>query len=123
MISLPRLLLSGERSSYPGLFNNQSKQAFALGIPKLKPEKSSHYTIGIGLNPVKNLSITLDYYSILIKDRIVYSSPISSNDSTTTLYKILKQADVVQIQFFINGIKTETDGLDFICQLQKYPSW
>ncbi|HEV8084392.1 MAG TPA: TonB-dependent receptor [Chitinophagaceae bacterium] len=97
-----------------GLFNNRSKQAFALGIPLLKPEKSNNYTIGLGFNPVKNLSITLDYYSILIKDRIVYSSPISSSDSASTLYKILKSAGVVQIQFFINGIKTETDGLDFV---------
>ncbi len=97
-----------------GLFNNRSKQAFALGIPTLKPEKSNNYTVGIGLNPVKNLNITLDYYSILIRDRIVYSSPISSNDPTTTLYNILQAAGVVQIQFFINGIKTETDGLDFV---------
>ena len=28
--------------------------------------------------------------------------------------KILANAGVVQIQFFINGIKTETDGLDFV---------
>ena len=97
-----------------GLFNNRSKQAFALGIPLLKPEKSNNYTVGIGLNPNKNLSITLDYYSILIKDRIVYSSAISSDDTTSTLYKILKSADVVQIQFFINGIKTRTSGLDFV---------
>ena len=47
-----------------GLFNNRSKQAFALGIPLLKPEKSNNYTVGLGLNPAKNLSITLDYYSI-----------------------------------------------------------
>ena len=97
-----------------GLFNNRSKQAFALGIPLLKPERSNNYTIGLGLNPAKNLSITFDYYSILIKDRIVYSSPISSSDPTSTLGQILAAAGVVQIQFFINGIKTETDGLDFV---------
>ena len=33
---------------------------------------------------------------------------------TTTLCQILAAAGVVQIQFFINGIKTETDGLDFV---------
>ncbi|MEO6220553.1 MAG: TonB-dependent receptor, partial [Ginsengibacter sp.] len=97
-----------------GLFNNRSRQAFALGIPKLKPEKSNNYTIGLGLNPVNNLSITLDYYSINIKDRIVYSSPISSTDPTTALYDILQAAGVVQIQFFINGIETRTEGLDFV---------
>src|SRR5207342_1230130 len=37
-----------------GLFNNNSKQAFLLGIPLLKAEKSDNYTVGIGLNPSQN---------------------------------------------------------------------
>lgn len=97
-----------------GLFNNNSKQAFLLGIPKLKPEKSTNFTLGIGTKPLNNLSITLDYYDITIKDRIVYSSPISSSNPATTLYQILQAAGVVQVQFFINGIKTHTSGLDFV---------
>lgn len=97
-----------------GLFNNNSKQAFLLGVPNLKPEKSTNFTLGIGLTPSKNVSITLDYYGITIKDRIVYSSAISSSDPSTTLYQILQAAGVVQAQFFINGIKTNTQGLDFV---------
>ena len=97
-----------------GLFNNNSKQAFLLGVPKLRPEKSNNFTIGVGAKPTKNLSITLDYYDITIKDRIVYSSSISSSDPTTQLYQILQDADVVSVQFFINGIKTRTSGLDFV---------
>lgn len=97
-----------------GLFNNRSKQAYALGIPLLKPEKSNNYTVGLGFTPNKNVNITLDYYNITIKDRIVYSSSISSDDPTTELYKILKDADVVNIQFFVNGIKTRTQGIDFV---------
>jgi iron complex outermembrane receptor protein len=61
-----------------GLFNNKSKQAFLLGISALKPEKSTNYTLGIGFKPLPDLSITVDYYDITIKDRIVYSSPIST---------------------------------------------
>jgi iron complex outermembrane recepter protein len=109
-----------------GLFNNRSKQAFALGIPRLKAEKSDNYTIGIGLNPNKNFSITLDYYGITIKDRIVYSSSINSDDKklavpTTELGRILKgnsvgvdNFDLASVQFFINGIKTRTQGLDYV---------
>jgi iron complex outermembrane receptor protein len=70
--------------------------------------------VGIGLKPSRNFSITLDYYDITIKDRVVYSSPISSDDPSTELYKILQEAGVVQAQFFINGIKTHTSGLDFV---------
>lgn len=97
-----------------GLFNNNSKQAFLLGIPKLKPEKSTNFTVGLGAKPTKNLNLTLDFYDITIKDRIVYSSSISSDDPTTTLYEILQEAGVVSVQFFINGVKTHTSGLDFV---------
>jgi len=97
-----------------GLFNNNSKQAFLMGIPKLKAEKSVNFTFGAGVKPVQNLSMTLDYYDITIKDRVVYSSAISTDDTSTTLYHILKDAGVVQAQFFINGIKTHTSGLDFV---------
>ncbi len=97
-----------------GLFNNRSKQAFALGIPQLRAEKSNNYTVGIGVNPTRNISFTLDYYSILIKDRIVYSSSISSSNPNSALGQILTNAGVKTIQFFINGIKTKTEGIDLV---------
>ncbi len=97
-----------------GLFNNGSSQARLLGIPSLKAEKSTNYTVGLALNPVRNLSVTLDYYSINVKDRIVYSSSISSGDPNSTLGKILSQAGVKTVQFFINGIETQTSGLDYV---------
>ncbi len=97
-----------------GLFNNRSKQAFALGIPLLKAEKSNNYTVGFGLNPSKNFSFTFDYYKIVIKDRIVYSSSISSSNPNSALGQILTNAGVKTIQFFINGIKTNTEGLDLV---------
>jgi iron complex outermembrane recepter protein len=109
-----------------GLFNNRSKQAFALGVPLLTPEKSNNYTLGLGFTPTKNLSVTIDYYSITIKDRIVYSSSINSNDKllaipTTELGRILKGAsvgagnfDLASVQFFINGVKTKTSGIDLV---------
>ncbi len=109
-----------------GLFNNRSKQAFALGIPLLKPEKSDNIAFGFGLTPKKNLSITLDYYNITIRDRIVYSSSITTGDKslanpTTALGRILKgnavgagNYELESVQFFINGIKTRTQGLDIV---------
>ncbi|MBY0476588.1 MAG: TonB-dependent receptor [Chitinophagaceae bacterium] len=109
-----------------GLFNNRSKQAFALGVPLLTPEKSVNLTFGVGLTPVKNLSITIDYYNITINDRIVYSSSINTNDKllanpTTELGRILKGSsvgagnfDLASVQFFINGVKTRTQGIDLV---------
>lgn len=109
-----------------GLFNNRSKQAFALGVPLLTPEKSVNLTFGVGLTPVKNLSITIDYYNITINDRIVYSSSINTDDKllanpTTELGRILKGSsvgagnfDLASVQFFINGLKTRTQGIDLV---------
>ena len=104
-----------------GLFNNRSAQARALGIPALKPEKSTNYTFGVALNPSKNLSITLDYFSINVSDRIVYSSSISSSDANSTLGKILSQAGVKTVQFFINGIETATSGIDYVVSYRNLP--
>ena len=109
-----------------GLFNNRSAQARALGIPALKPEQSTNMTFGVGLNPSKNLSITLDYYRINVTDRIVYSSSINTDDKnlavpTTDLGRILKGTsvgkdafDLASVQFFINGIETVNTGLDYV---------
>lgn len=97
-----------------GLFNNISKEAFALGIPKLTSEKSDNYTIGMGLNLTENLSFTLDYYSIAIKDRIVYSSSITTSDPSSQLGQILAAGNLASVQFFINGVNTKTEGLDFV---------
>jgi iron complex outermembrane recepter protein len=95
-----------------GLYNNRSAEAKALGIPSLTPEKSTNLSLGAGLNLTKDLSITLDYFNINVKDRIVYSSSISSDKGQ--LGAILKSAGLVSVQFFINGIETSTSGLDFI---------
>ena len=97
-----------------GLFNNRSAQARALGIPRLRPEESTNISLGVGLKPSRNLSISLDYFKIDVKDRIVYSSSISSDDPTSTLGTILSNAGISTIQFFINGIETNTSGLDYV---------
>ena len=109
-----------------GLFNNRSKQAFALGVPLLTPEKSINLSFGLGVNPTKNLNVTVDFYSITIKDRIVYSSSINTDDKllanpTTELGRILKgnsvgqgNFDLASVQFFINGVKTRNAGIDLV---------
>jgi iron complex outermembrane recepter protein len=97
-----------------GLFNNISREAFALGIPKLTAEKSDNITLGLGLNPISNFSLTLDYYNITISDRVVYSSSIGSSSTTSALGKILAAGGLRSVQFFINGIKTRTQGLDVV---------
>lgn len=99
-----------------GLFSNRSKEVRQLGVPLLKPEKSFHFTAGFSFRPTKNFSITLDYYDITLRDRILYSASIASNDTSTQLYGVLKAAGIASAQFFVNGINTHTAGFDLVAQ-------
>jgi iron complex outermembrane receptor protein len=106
----------GQGIQIKGIVNNRSAQAKLLGVPTLKPEKSTNLTFGLGLNPVKNLSITLDYYRIKLEDRIILSSEISAGGTpqSAQLDAVLKSNGIVAVSFFTNGINTITSGLDFV---------
>ncbi len=104
----------GQGIQSKGIFNNKSSQARQMGIESLKPEKSTNVTVGLGLNPTKNLSITVDYYRIDVKDRIILGSEIAESDTTTTLGQILASNGIVAASFFTNGINTTTSGIDFV---------
>jgi iron complex outermembrane recepter protein len=84
-----------------GLANNFSREARLLGVPKLKAEKSNNVSFGFGFNPSRNFSFTADFYSINIKDRIIYGREVSN-------------AVVNRISFFVNAAETKTTGLDVV---------
>ena len=96
-----------------GTFRNDSTLARAIGIPRLKEEESTNYSLGLILTPTDNLSITLDYYSIDIEDRIVISNRLGTGLSST-LDAALLAAGAGRGQFFLNGADTETRGFDLV---------
>jgi iron complex outermembrane receptor protein len=100
-LSLSQASFSGGDIVITGLANNFSREARLLGVPKLKAEKSQNLSFGFGLNPNKNFSLTVDYYSINISDRIVYGSEVSN-------------AVVDNVSFFVNAAKTRTSGIDVV---------
>ena len=53
------------------------------GNPNLTPETATTFTVGLVLNPVRGLNLSLDYFDIKVKDTI------SNIDPTTTLSKCL----------------------------------
>lgn len=59
------------------------------GNPLLKPETANSVTVGLVLQPMRDLSITLDYFDIKIKDTI------GNIDPTTTLSKCLDTGNPV----------------------------
>ncbi|GAB7255891.1 TonB-dependent receptor [uncultured Polaribacter sp.] len=102
----------GQGIQVGGLVNNVSSQAGLLGIPKLKEETSTNFTLGLGGKVNRNLSFTVDYYSINVEDRIVLSTEITP--------PALPAFDgLSDLSFFVNALDTKTSGLDVVIGYNK----
>ena len=84
-----------------GISNNVSSAAREYGVPKLKAESSTNFTVGLGVKPFKNFSATIDYYNIKVKDRIILGDRITYSPGNIQ-------------SFFTNSIDTRTSGLDVV---------
>jgi iron complex outermembrane recepter protein len=91
---------------------NNGVLAQAVGIPELKEEKSFNATLGFTTKPTKDLTITVDGYSVNINDRIVLTGLFDQTDDAVG--DILKSLNVGAAQFFTNAVNTRTTGLDVI---------
>nr|WP_314631356.1 TonB-dependent receptor [uncultured Janthinobacterium sp.] len=90
---------------------NGGAVANAAGIPKLKEEKSTSFTLGATWTPTQAISVTADLYNIKIKDRIVLSGRFNA-DNYPDLGARLALLGVTEAQFFVNSVDTRTRGLD-----------
>ncbi|RFP14717.1 TonB-dependent receptor [Duganella sp. BJB475] len=90
---------------------NGGTVANAAGIPKLKEEKSTSFTLGTTWTPNAAVSVTADLYNIKIKDRIVLSGRFNA-DTYPDLAERLAKLGVGEAQFFVNSVDTKTQGLD-----------
>ena len=96
-----------------GTLQNGTDAVRALGIKDLFAETSQNLTAGLTFGNGSNFSGSVDFYTINVDDRILFSSQISGagNPSVQTL---LDQAGVVSVQAWINAGNTKTTGLDFV---------
>ncbi|MCB2407337.1 TonB-dependent receptor [Hymenobacter lucidus] len=83
-----------------------------FGIPALKQEKSTNYSLGVTARVLRTATLTVDAYQIDIRDRIVLSSQFSRANATVAT--ILGTLPVSQVQFFANAIDTRTRGIDVV---------
>ncbi|HVI59302.1 MAG TPA: TonB-dependent receptor [Luteimonas sp.] len=86
--------------------------AVALGAEPLKAEESTNYSLGLVLQPVDGLYVTVDAYRIDIDDRIALSENLISEPVRDFL-----QQDYPGIgggRYFTNAIDTRTTGIDAI---------
>jgi iron complex outermembrane receptor protein len=102
-----------------------SAAAKILGLPNLKPEISTQYSLGIVTHLLDNLSATVDVYSLTLGSRIVASSTVTSSGGSinTPLVTQAVLADGVSLDptatqqgvtAFLNGINTKTQGVDVV---------
>lgn len=100
-----------------------SAAAKILGLPNLKPEISTQYSIGLVTHFFDDLAATVDFYSLTLGDRIVASSTVTSSGGSinTPLVTQAVLADGVSLDptatqqgvtAFLNGINTLTQGVD-----------
>ncbi|HEY0111560.1 MAG TPA: TonB-dependent receptor [Allosphingosinicella sp.] len=92
--------------------------AQALGAKPLKPEKSLNFGGGITANPLPGLTLTVDYYNIRIKDRIVLTENLgatnNSTDAAIRAYLLSQGLPATAARFFINGLDSRTQGIDAV---------
>ena len=99
-----------------------SPVARALGSKPLDPEKSLNLSGGATLNPFRNFNVTVDYFHIKIKDRVVLSENLGAAGVGTAAQNAAVQAvlqangfsNVGAARFFINGLDTTTQGVDAV---------
>jgi iron complex outermembrane receptor protein len=99
-----------------------SPVARALGSRDLEPEKSLNLSFGATANPVPGLTLTIDYYSIDIDNRIVLTENLGAAGSGTAAVNAAVKAvldangfqSVGAARFFVNGLDTRTRGVDAV---------
>ena len=94
-------------------FRVNDSAAVALGAEQLKAEESKNLSLGLVLQPVENLYVTVDAYRIDIDDRIMLSENL-----TSTLVRDYLRLNVDSSlgggRYFTNAIDTSTKGVDII---------
>ncbi|MFC6876787.1 TonB-dependent receptor [Flavobacterium myungsuense] len=91
------------------LSENDSPVTKGFGIDKLKEEKSMNASIGFTAT-YKNFTATVDGYLINVKDRIVLTGYFDAS---------ALNLNVDAAQFFVNGVNTDTRGIDLVFAWKK----
>ena len=100
---------------------NDDEISKLAGIPSLKQETATNMSFGFSWKAVKGLTLTVDGYSIKMKDRVVLSGLFSASDESlpTELTSKLNGLGVSTAQFFANAVNTTNTGIDFVADYQK----
>jgi iron complex outermembrane receptor protein len=87
--------------------------AVALGAEPLRAEESTNLSLGLVLQPIEDLYVTVDAYRIDIDDRIMLSENLTSDPVRDFLNEEVDSA-LGGGRYFTNAIDTRTKGVDVI---------
>ena len=106
---------SGGKILVTGILNNVSDDAALLKVDKLRAEKSTNFTLGFGFKPTPDTSMTLDYYNITLKDRIILGSTLGyTGNANSKIDIVLNGRKWVGLSFFSNALDSKTSGIDYV---------
>lgn len=88
----------------------------ALGVDSLELETSTNLSAGFVYDISSELSLTVDFYRVEIKDRINLGSLLSADDVAFSAQAVaaLQATGAVQANYFSNSVDSTTQGVDVI---------
>ncbi len=100
---------------------NYSALTKAAGIEELKQEVSTNFNIGMTWSPVREFNVSVDFYQVKVKDRVVLSGQFDGADNTldSTFLSVLDTNNVDYAQFFANAVNTTNSGVDVVLEYKK----
>jgi iron complex outermembrane recepter protein len=98
-----------------GTFPVTSAVAQFYGAKALKPEKSTNFGLGFVFQPTNAVTLTVDAYSIKVRDRIFISKTFNVIATDITALPELASVGLNgQVQYFTNSLDTTTKGIDIV---------
>ena len=100
----------GTSASESFLIANNSAVARRFNIDELQEEKARNFSLGFTAKLSKTFNLAIDAYYVAIKDRIILSGNFNASDLGV---------GIDNVQFFANGVNTETTGVDLVLNWNK----
>jgi iron complex outermembrane recepter protein len=86
-----------------------------FGAVALKPERSTNFGLGFVVKPSSDLTLTVDAYSIKVRNRIGITQPFRVSAADVVALPALAAVGAGgDVNYFTNGFSTSTKGIDVI---------
>lgn len=100
-----------------GTIGSTHPVAMALGGRELQPEESDNFTLGAIIEAANGVTVTIDYFSIGITDRIALSglTPVTDQIKQSLIAQGVPEAsEFTSVRYFTNDFDTATKGVDIV---------